>query len=232
MKKNFKFYLVSWAVVVALFNVIAFVVPSIPTLEKYTSSFWIGYVCITIALIGQLVCAYTALKDDVAKKLFYNISLIKISYIGLIVSFVIGGLCMLLSPLPYWIGAILCAIVLAVNVIAVLKVTVAINEVERIDQKIETQTAFIKSLIVDAESLVARAKSETIKAECKKVYETIRYSDPMSHTGLTVIESEISHEFRLFVDAVNADDTDKVLALSNELCILIGDRNKKCKLYK
>ena len=232
MKKNFKFYLISWAVVLALFNVIAFVVPSIPTLEKYTSSFWIGYVFITIALIGQLLCAYMALKDDVDHKLFYNISLIRISYIGLIVSFVIGGLCMLLSPFPYWMGVILCAVVLAVNVIAVLKATIAIREVERIDEKIQTKTIFIKGLISDAESLVAHAKSEVVKAECKKVYESIRYSDPMSHTELIAIESEIAHKFRLFVDSVNADDTDKVLALSNELCILMGDRNKKCKLYK
>jgi len=232
MKKNFKVYLISWVVALALFNVIAFVVPSIPTLEKYTSSFWIGYVFITIALIGQLVCSYMALKDDAAKKLFYNISLVRISYIGLIVSFIIGGLCMLLSRLPYWVAVILCAIVLTVNVIAVLKAAVAINEVERIDQKIETQTAFTKSLIADAESLVARAKSETIKAECKKVYEVIRYSDPMSHAELATIESEITHQFGLLVDAVKADDTEKALDIANEICLLINDRNKKCKLLK
>ena len=232
MKKNFKFYLISWAVVVALFNVIAFVVPSIPTLEKYTSSFWIGYVFITITLIGQLICAYVALKDDSSQKLFYSISLVRTSYIGLIVSFVVGGLCMLFSPLPYWVGAILCAIVLAINIIAVMKATVAINEVERIDEKIETQTAFIKALIVDAESLIARAKSETIKSECKKVYEAIRYSDPMSHTELATIESEIAHQFSLFVDAVKADDAEKVLDNATEICLLINDRNKQCKLLK
>ena len=232
MKKNFKFYLISWVVALSLFNVIAFVVPSIPTLEKYTSSFWIGYVFITITLIGQLICAYVVLKDDSSKKLFYNISLVRLSYIGLIVSFVIGGLCMLFSPLPYWVGVVLCAIVLAINIIAVLKATVAINEVERIDQKIETQTAFIKSLIVDAESLAARAKSETIKVECKKVYEVIRYSDPMSHAELATIESEIAHQFSLLVDAVKANDAEKVLNNASEICLLINDRNKKCKLLK
>ena len=113
-----------------------------------------------------------------------------------------------------------------------MKATVAINEVERIDQKIETQTAFIKSLIVDAESLAARAKSETIKAECKKVYEAIRYSDPMSHAELATIESEIAHQFSLFIDAVKADDTEKALVIATEICLLINDRNKKCKSLK
>lgn len=232
MKKNFKFYLISWAVVLALFNVIVFVVPSIPTLEKYTASFWIGYVFITITLIGQLICAYVALKDDSSKKLFYSISLVRTSYIGLIVSFVVGSLCMLFSPLPYWVGTILCAIVLAINIIAVMKATVAINEVERIDEKIETQTAFIKVLIVDAESLVARAKSETIKSECKKVYEAIRYSDPMSSDALASVEAQITIQFHALSQAVEGDDVDLVVAIVKDLRALIGDRNKKCRLLK
>ena len=139
---------------------------------------------------------------------------------------------MVFSPLPYWVGAILCATVFAINIIAVMKATVAINEVERIDEKVGTQTAFIKTLIVDAESLVARAKSETTKSECKKVYEVIRYSDPMSHAELATIESDISHQFGLLVDAVKADDAEKVLDIATDICILINDRNKKCKLLK
>ena len=66
---------------------------------------------------------------------------------------------------------ILCAIVLA----AVIKATAAVSEVERIDEKVKTQTFFIKSLTIDTDTLVARDKSEAVKAECKKVYETIRY---------------------------------------------------------
>ena len=232
MKKNFKFYLIAWCIVLALFNVIAFVVPSIPEPEKFTPSFWIGYASVTVTLIGQLACAYIALKDENFQKLFYNVSLLKTSYTGLIVSFAVGGLCMVISTIPYWVGVVLCAIVLAINVIAVLKAKVAIDEVERIDAKIKTQTFFIKSLTVDAESLVARAKSDAVKSECKKVYEAIRYSDPMSHAELGTIESEITRQFATLVDAVKADDAEKVSQEAAEICLLISDRNKKCKLFK
>ena len=92
MKKLFKSYLVLWAILLVLFNVIAFVSVGWSGQEKYTASFWIGYIAIMLMFGGQLYCAYLAFKADTAKKLFYNLSLIRISYTGLIASFIIGGL--------------------------------------------------------------------------------------------------------------------------------------------
>lgn len=232
MKKTFKLYIIVWAVLLALFNAIAFVSPGWITHEKYTPSFWIGYVFITLSFIGFLACAGMAFKADSAQKLFYNISLIKISYSALITSFVIGGLCMLISPLPYFVGAIICCAILVANAISVIKATVAIAEVERIDEKIKNQTFFIKSLTVDADTLMAQAQTAEIKAECRKVYEAIRYSDPMSNAALASAEGQITVKFDELSDAVKTGDEEKIATLSNELLILIGDRNKKCKLLK
>lgn len=232
MKKRFNLYIVAWGILLALFNVIAFVSVGWVGQEKYTASFWIGYVFITVMFIGQLVCSYLAFKADSAKKLFYNISLIRTSYIGLVVSFVVGGLCMLISPLPYWVGVIVCAIVLVANVLSIVKATAAIDEIERIDTKVKTQTFFIKSLTVDADTLTASAKSEEVKAECRKVYEAVRYSDPMSNDALTSIESQITIKFAELSSVVTADDVEKVVEIANEVIILIGDRNKKCRLLK
>lgn len=232
MKKRFNLYIIAWAVLLALFNVIAFVSVGWAGQEKYTSSFWIGYVFITVMFIGQLICSYMAFKADSAKKLFYHISLIRTSYIGLIVSFLVGGLCMLISPLPYWVGVIVCAIVLVVNVLSIVKATAAIDEIERIESKVKTQTFFIKSLTVDADTLMAQAKSEAVKAECRKVYEAIRYSDPMSHDALSSVESQITVKFAELSEAVKTDDANKVTEIANEIIILVVDRNKKCKLLK
>jgi hypothetical protein len=232
MKKRFNLYIVAWAVLLALFNVIAFVSVGWVGQEKYTSSFWIGYVFITVMFIGQLICSYMAFKADSAKKLFYNISLIRTSYIGLIVSFIVGGLCMLISPLPYWVGVIVCAIVLVANVLSVIKATAAIDEIDRVDTKVKTQTFFIKSLTVDADTLMASAKSEAVKAECRKVYEAIRYSDPMSHDALASVEGQITIHFHSLSEAVESDDIDLVSAVAKNLTVLIEDRNKKCRLLK
>ena len=232
MKKVFKFYSIIWAVLLALFNVISFVSVGWAGISKYTPSFWIGYAFITLSFIGQIVCAYFALKDDDIKKTFYNVSLISTSYTGLILSFVFGGLCMIISLLPYWVGILLCAIVLGINVIAIIKASAVVDIVSSIDEKAKESTFFIKSLTVDAESLMSRAKSETIKAECKKVYEAVRYSDPMSNGALVSIESEITIKFSNFSDAVVSDKFNVASECATELVILIDERNKKCKLLK
>lgn len=76
------------------------------------------------------------------------------------------------------------------------------------------------------------AKSEAVKAECRKVYEAIRYSDPMSNDALAFVEAQITAKFAEFTDAVNSDDAEKATIIANEVAILVGDRNKKCKPLK
>ena len=232
MKKTFKSYFAIWAILLALFNVIAFVSVGWEGQPKYTPSFWVGYVFITLAFVGQLFCAKIAFDAKNLQKLFYNLPLITISYTGLIFSFIVGGLCMIISPLPYWVGVILCMIVLAITAISVIKANVAADAVSEIDDRIKAQTFFIKSLTVDADTLMARAKSETAKAECRKVYEAVRYSDPMSNDALASAESAITIKFSELSDAVVKENDEDIASLANELMILLGDRNRKCKLLK
>ena len=79
MKKVFKFYSIIWAVLLALFNVISFVSVGWAGISKYTPSFWIGYAFITLSFIGQIVCAYFALKDNDIKKTFTANQVVKMN---------------------------------------------------------------------------------------------------------------------------------------------------------
>lgn len=139
---------------------------------------------------------------------------------------------MLISPLPYWIAAILCAIVLAFSVMAVVKASAAVEIINDVDKKVKESTLFIKSLTVDAESLLSRTKSKEAKAACKKVYEAARYSDPMSCDALASLESEITIKFAKLSEAVAKNDFEQISTLADELVVLIEDRNRKCKVLK
>ena len=232
MKKAFRFYAVIWTALLVLFNVIAFASVGWTGVEKYTPSFWIGYGFISLSFVGNMICACKVFQADSLQKLFYGLSLLRVGYISMVLSFVFGGLCMLISPLPYWVGAILCAIVLAVQILSAAKAQAAVELVTQTDAKIKTQTFFIKSLTVDADTLMASAKSETVKAECRKVYEAVRYSDPMSNEALASIEGQITLKLEAMSLAVMADNKEEITRLANEVIILLGDRNKKCKLLK
>ena len=233
MKKAFKFYALVWVILLATFNVICFVTPNeIGGLTKIDSTFWVAYAFITVAFVGQLCCAYLAFKAENLKKMFYNLPLIMVSYTGLVIMLIVGTAAMMIPNLPSWIGAVVCVLVLAFTAIAVVKAKGASYDVERIDEKVKTQTSFIRNLTVDAESIIARAKSDAVKTECKKVYEAVRYSDPMSNEALSVIEAKITVKVDELASAVGADDAEKAKEIADEIVILVGDRNKKCKLLK
>jgi len=229
MKKTFGFFSAIWAIALALFNVIVFVTPNI---AKFSETFWTGYIFITIAFIGQLICAFFAFKPSDKQKVFYNIPLVTIGYTGLIVMLVVGTICMIVPTLPNWIGIIVCLLVLGITAIAVLTATFAASVVTEIDQRIKTKTFFIKSLTVDAEHLMNTAKTNELKALAKKVYEAVRYSDPMSNAVLVEVEEKIQNGFSDFENAVNGEDFELASSTADELLSLIDVRNKKCKLLK
>lgn len=233
MKKNFKFYALGWFVLLGLFNLLTFIIPAWPTLEKFTASFWIGWGSAIGAFFGQLICAWIAFKEDSAKKTFYNISLFTVSYAGLITTFVVAMICIIVTPLPYWIAAIGCAIVLAANVVSVTKAKMAIDIVTEVDTKVEKATAFIYEMREESESLFARAKADDAKSViCKRVRDAFKFSDPMSNAELVSIEVDIKEHFDLLNDAILESNLDVATSESEELLALIAERNNRCKKLK
>lgn len=233
MKKNFKFYALGWFVLLGLFNLLAFIIPAWPTLEKFTASFWIGWGVTIGAFFGQLICAWVAFKEESAKKTFYNISLFTVSYAGLISMFVVAMICIIVTPLPYWIAAIACSAVFIANAIAVAKAKMAIDVVADVDEKVEKATAFIYEMREESESLFARAKADEAKAViCKKVRDAFKFSDPMSKSDLDAVEAEIKTHFDLLKKAIVEGKMDVATAESDELLALISERNNKCKKLK
>lgn len=233
MKKSFGIYSIIWAICLAVFNVITFVTPNeIGGVSKFSGSFWVGYIFITIAFLGQLSCAFAAFKAENLKKLFYSIPLLSISYGGLVAMLIVGSIFMAIPVLPEWIGIIVCVIILAFNAIAVIKATAAADIVSGIDEKVKTQTFFISSLSVDAQSLMTSAKTDELRAEAKKVYEAIRYSDPMANVALSDLDAQIERQFNAFSDAIKADDAELAKETAISLVEMVEKRNQKCKLLK
>lgn len=235
MSKRFKMYASVWAIMFIVFQVICFVTPAEAAgMNKFGGAFWAGYVFINLAFIGQLICAYIALKAENLRKLFYNLSLINISYAGLVLMLICGTGVMIVPNIPNWVGIILCLLILAFTATSVIKAKAAVDIVDRLDDKLKVQTFYMKNLQAEAETLMAQAKSPESKAVCKQVYEEIRYADPMSHEALTALEAQITIKFAELKEAVasEGDSAEIVQQLAKEVIVLVQERGKKVKLVK
>lgn len=232
MKKNFKFYFILWLILLAAFNAGIFLVR--PVIPGYVlndgAGFWTAWAFIMAAFAGNLVCAYFAFKAQNLKKLFYNLPLITVSYAGLIVMLVLGGALMLIPGCPAWIAAVVCLIAAAVTAAAVVRADWAGKAAGAVEEKVKTQTQLIKLLTVNAETLLAKAKTPDEKAAAKKVYEALRYSDPVSSEALSAIEAELTEKFKAFENAANAGQGAAEAAQS--LLETLSERNGKCKAMK
>ena len=233
MKKNFKLYIICWAILLALFNIICFVTPNEAAgLNKFGGAFWVGYIFITAAFIGQLVCAYIAFKAENLKKLFYNLPLIRISYIGLCLTIVFGALCMAVPDLPNYIGIIVCLLILSFNIITIIKAKLAAETVGEIDENIKAKTLFTTDLTLQAQNILTDAKTDAQRQSVKKVFDAARYSDPISDSRLFDVETNIKTMMDRLSTSIKNNNEENVVSLSDSITELIKKRNAMCKAYK
>lgn len=227
MKNSKKYFVIIWAILFAVFNLTTFLIP-----HTYNIGFWTLYAFTVLALIVELACGITVFGKGKASDIFLRLPLLKISYAGVIDIVTVSIIFAANSFLPDIFGAVNCFAVIAFTAVAVIKATAAAEIVSEIDEKVKVNTQFIKSLTADAESLVNRAQGDEARTFCKKVYEAARYSDPVSHEALSVIEAKITVKADELSNAVNSNDIEKAKAYADEIVLLLKDRNSKCKALK
>lgn len=228
MKKIFNTYAIVWVIALITFNAITFVsVAATCGFQALLPSFWIGYAFITVTLLVNLAISSVLMKPEKANKSFLNLSVGYIAFIALIGSTVVGAVTMAVATIPWWIGFVINMVLFAFYAIAIIGGSTAANIVDDVENKVKGQTLFIKMLTTDAQTLIAKAGAET-KESANKVYEAIRYSDPISDYALLTINEEIKNEFEAFNNAVKDNDVELANGIANNLLALIDKRNKQC----
>ena len=220
-KNNFMSYL-ALGIVFALFNVIAFVIPT----DK-TATFWAAYAFSVVAFAVQIPLWKIALsKKETLKSKFLGIPVIHVGITYLIIQLIAFAVFLIFPTLPVWLAVIVCAIFLAISALCAIAGQVGANEINRVEEKIKVKRVFIQFLQTDIEALIEAESDAETKAALKKLAEKVRFSDPMSHEMLGELESRISAK----VDEMKTTVDKK--ALIDEVTTLLTERNKKCKILK
>lgn len=197
--------------------------------NKYGGAFWVGYVAIIASYLGQLICAAIAFKEENNQKFFYNIPLIKLGYTSVVITTIVGGLCMFIPDLPLWLGILVCVITLLLSLLSIVKSSFAAEYVSDVDKNVMTSVSFIKEITAISKTLFDNAESEN-KDLLKKLYEEIRYSDPMSNNLVSEEENLIKTKLESLKTVVATNGYVKDLV--NETIDLLKTRNSKIKSSK
>lgn len=91
---------------------------------------------------------------------------------------------------------------------------------------------FLKLLEADILDAVPRAKHPHSSAALRALAEEVRFSDPMSHPSLAVLESEIMTELGKATAALSADAEADVTPFASSIRLLLDQRNRRCQILK
>lgn len=220
--KNKNWGYVILGILLVLFSVIAFVIPT----EK-TGAFWIAYIFTVIAIVAQIAIWKNTLgKESKLKSKFLGLPVVHIGVVYLLTQIVVFAIFAAVPALPTWSAIVACTVISGFSVIFMISGEVSRGEIERVEANVQKKVFFIKELQADVELLIEQEKDAEIKNALQLLAEKIRFSDPMSDDTLSKIEGTI-----LAKVSELKSSSDK-MPIIQELNLLFTERNNKCRILK
>jgi len=206
-----------------IFNVIAFLAPF-----PHTVTFWLGYCFATMSIVVMLISSLVLFgKSDSAAK-FLNIPQFNVALIYFILQMALSFAEMANSVLTYKIAIITNCILIAVFLIAFLLVGIGKSTVASRDDYTKSKQFYIKNIQVELELI--ESNNADVSRALNDLKESVRFSDPMSHSQLAGIENKIENKVCQLKEQIH--DKNKALSLCNDIQLLLKERNQKAKLLK
>lgn len=225
MKKDTIRGIIALTVVLALYILIAFLIPFI-----HTATFWVSFMFTLIAFCVVAASIYIAfVKNPDAKSRFYGFPIAKLGVIYGVVQLIAGFIFMALGVwIPVWVAVLVYAIALGSVAIGLISADAVREEIQRQDVKLKKDVSFMRNL----QSKVCQMATQCDAPELKRFAEDIRYSDPVSSDALGDIEQELAAAVEELQAAVVDGDSESVAQLCRKASAVLSERNRLCKLGK
>ena len=205
-----------------LVSVVAFAVPS-----AKTAAFWISYAFTVIAFAAQIAIWKAGLgRNESLKSKFLGFPVVHIGIVYLVIQSITLAAFLFIPTLPIWSAVVACAAITGVFAVCLITSDVGRNEIERVSAKVQEKTFFIKQVQTEIELLADAETDVATKSALTQLAEKIHFSDPMSDERIDGIENQITEKI-----AELKFSTDKT-KVTNELNLLLDERNRKIKILK
>ena len=210
-------------IILAVYNVIAFLIPSVKNI-----TFWSAYIFSSLSIIISSLVILSALDEEGIKNKFKNMPTVYVAITYLIIQLIMGFV-EIYSPINYRMSILINIVILGISIITLSGVNAGKKEIQRVEEKVKEKVFFIKDLQADIEIFENKIENLETKKEINMLVETIRFSDPMTHSKLATIENQINIKAQTLMQE---KDNNEIKKLCSEMQQLFAERNKKAKLYK
>lgn len=210
-------------IILVVFSIMAFLLP-----VKHSVLFWLGYSFTIYATLFLLAIILITLNKPSLNDKFHGLPIVNLAWTYFIIQLVLSIWQITGFEAPYTYAIIANTTLAAIFIILTILTYAAGTEILRIEKKVDEKIFFIQNLQTDIELLSSNDKN--LSKALKNLSETVRFSDPMSHSQLSAVENIIIEKTDLLQKTIA--NVDISLTLCDEIQKLFAERNKKCKILK
>lgn len=229
MTKNTMRGIILLVVVLAVFSLIAFMLPF-----AHTAAFWIGYGCGVFAILFQCYIGHSsrAANGD-AKSRFYGFPIARLGIYYLVAQLIASIVEMAVASLiPAWPAILVNALLLAFVVIGCITVETMRDEIEQQDVKLKNSVSKMRELQSLASAMVGQCNDPAMKTTLQKLADELRFSDPVSSAATAGLEEDMRSQLADMQQAILEGDTAGAAALCTKLMGNLTERNRICSVNK
>lgn len=230
MNKNKIRFFAALAIVLVVYNVLAFAIPF-----PKNGCFWAAWAFGVVAILAQAAFLLLAFqRGDGVRSRFYGFPVARVGVAYLCVQLALSFLFMGLAfvKCPAWIPVVLSVIVLAAAALGLIVTDAVRDEVERQDNKRKTDTLGMKKLYTAVAACADRCADPELKKPVQKLAEALRYADPVSSEATREAENTLRMYLVDLESAVDAANADKIKSACAAMTAALADRNRLSKLGK
>ena len=228
MTRNATKRIIILLILLAVFSVIAFVIP----FPKNTV-FWIAYACGILAILFQLYIFRSSFGKTDARSRFYGFPIARLGIYYLIIQLVVSVIEIALSKfLPAWVVILINVLILAVALIGCITTETMRDEIAKQDAQLKARVSGLREMQSLSSAMAGQCADETLKLKLQKLAEDFRFSDPVSSGKTAEIETNLLEGLKDLQQALTDGDTKGAETLCGRLSATLAERNRICAVNK
>lgn len=201
--------------------------------NNFTDIVWVSYGFTTAAfLIPVMITILLNREQNMQSDGFSKIPFYVFSGIYLVIQLVTGIL-ILLFPLSFTVSLIIQVAILAVFLGIFLFALMGRDHISENEKTVHGRTGFIQELIAETEYFYRIESQYEKKAELRKIYEAVRYSDPVSSTAeICEVNRQIKAGLQFLYGNMDDISVEELRKNTKYILDLLTRRNNLCKRSK